>query len=336
MNNLYKKLLTIIIPCYNAEMYFERCVLSLEGINNDDVSILFVNDGSTDSTLELIEQWIKNHSNSYLINKKNGGYSSAINIGLDNCKSEYVLFLGVDDELDANGINNICGHLKKNKPDILAFSTKKFYDDKDGNVNEGEIDSITNYKKPGLYTTDIYSLYAKLKEDTWILFSRDTSRCFKLETIGKTRYFGHTGVSADGCFSSIVACQSKSFEFLNDVCYFWHLHKDSVSGRKKTVEKMEEELFVWFEFFTWITHFYPMETIPDPIMSHLFAYKKIIDILYDKGRVEIAAQHDRFAKQFSKQIIKEYNISTKSLIKIKCPWIYKLYCKIRRGQIEND
>lgn len=334
MNNLYKKLLTIIIPCYNAELYFERCVLSLERINNDDVSILFVNDGSTDSTRNLIERWIKNHSNSYLINKQNGGYSSAINIALDNCNSEYVLFLGVDDELDADGINNICEHLKKNKPDILFFSTKKIYDDIDGHIIEGEIDSITNYKKPGLYTTDVYSLYTKLRKDTCILFSRDTSRCFKLESIGKTRYFGNTGVSADGCFSSIVACQSRSFEFLNDVCYFWHLHKDSVSGRKKTIEKMEEELFVWFEFFTWITNFYPMKTIPDPIISHFFAYKKIIDILYDEGRIEIASKHEEYVKQFSKQILKKYNISIKSLIKIKYPWIYRLYCKTKETSKE--
>lgn len=74
-----------------------------------------------------------------------------------------------------------------------------------------------------------------------------------MDTIGKTRYFGKTGISADGCFSSIVACKSKSFEFMNDVCYFWHLHEDSLSGRKKTIEKIEEELCVWTEFFTWIT-----------------------------------------------------------------------------------
>lgn len=327
MNHPYKKLLTIIIPCYNAERYFERCVLSLEGIDKEDVSILFINDGSTDSTQDLIKRWMEKHSNSKLINKQNGGYSSAINTGLDICNSEYVMFLGVDDELLAKGINDICKQLKKNKPDILFFSTKKFYDDINGNIIEGEIDPITNYQNIGLYETDVYSLYKKLNKDTWILFSRDTSRCFKLETIGKTRYYGHTGVSADGCFSSIVACQSKSFQFLNDVCYFWHLHKDSISGRKKTIEKMEEELSVWFEFFTWLTNSYPMKTIPDPIMSHFFAYKKIIYMLKGKGRDEIASKHEEYTRQFSKQILNNYNISIKSLIKIKCPWLYRIYYK---------
>lgn len=334
MDYLYKKLLTIIIPCYNAEQYFERCVLSLEGINKDDVSVLFINDGSTDLTQVLIEKWMQKHSNSDLINKQNGGYSSAINTGLDNCNSEYVMFLGVDDELDTEGINNVCRQLKKNKPDILYFSTRKFYDDINNDIIEGEIDPITKYTKAGLYITDVYSLYKELKKDSWILFSRDTSRCFKLEAIGKTRYFGHTGVSADGCFSSIVACQSKSFEFLNDTCYFWHLHKDSVSGRIKTVEKMEEELTVWFEFFTWIVNFYPMKTIPDPIMSHFFAYKKIIDILSNKGRTEMATRHEEYTKQLAKQILKKYNISIKSLVRIKCPSLYKFYCKIKETSKE--
>ena len=99
-------------------------MLSLEGVNPNNVSILFINDGSTDLTQELINRWIKTHSNAYLINKENCGYSSAINTGLNNCNTEYVMFLGVDDELVADGINNICAHLIKNKPDILAFSTR--------------------------------------------------------------------------------------------------------------------------------------------------------------------------------------------------------------------
>ena len=63
MNKDINRLLTIVIPCFNAEKYFTRCVTSLEGINSDMVTILFVNDGSTDSTQFLIDNWRQNHPN---------------------------------------------------------------------------------------------------------------------------------------------------------------------------------------------------------------------------------------------------------------------------------
>lgn len=325
-----KRLLTIIIPCFNAEKYFDRCMLSLEGVNPNNVSILFINDGSTDLTQELINRWIKTHSNAYLINKENCGYSSAINTGLNNCNTEYVMFLGVDDELVADGINNICAHLIKNKPDILAFSTEKIYDDIDKKNLVTELDTITKFRNPGLYTDDIYSLYEKLGKDISILFVRDTSRCLKMETIGKTRYFGKTGISADGCFSSIVACKSQSFEFLNEVCYLWHLHKDSMSGSKKTIDKMEDELIVWAEFFTWITTSSLMKNIPEPIVDYIFVYSDVIDILYSQGRTEIALNHKVLAEKFSRKILKNHTISFKSRMKLLLPKVYN-YIRRQRG-----
>ena len=179
------------------------------------------------------------------------------------------------------------------------------------------------------YIYDIYTLYKKLGKDALILFVRDTSRCFKMDTIGKTRYFGKTGISADGCFSSIVACKSKSFEFMNDVCYFWHLHEDSLSGRKKTIEKIEEELCVWTEFFTWITTSSQTKNIPDPIIDYLFIYKELIDVLYREGRTEFATKHEIHLKKFMIKILNNHTISAKSRVKIKYPGIYKVYMNAR-------
>lgn len=328
MNRDIKKLLTIVIPCFNAEKYFERCVLSLEGINSDMVTILFVNDGSTDSTQTLIERWIHTHPNSFVINKENGGYSSAINAGLNNCNSDYIMFMGVDDELVSDGINYICSHLQKNNPDILAFSTEKIYDDSDIDSNR-EIDVYTNYTNPGFYEQDLYSLYNKIGHNSMILFTRDTSRCFKTNVIGEIRYFGKRGVSADGCFSCMVASKSKSFEFLNEVCYLWHLHKDSVSSKKITSEGIEEELNIWSKFFAWVAFSFPIKGIPDPLIVYLFKYKKLINTIYDEGSIELASKHRKMIRQFSKKILANYTLSLKSRIKIMYPKLYKIYTRLK-------
>ena len=89
-------LLTIVVPCYNGEAYIRRCTKNLESLQ-EDISILFVNDGSTDASRQMIEEWIRTRPNAFLITKPNGGYSTAINCALEACGSEYVTFLGVDD-----------------------------------------------------------------------------------------------------------------------------------------------------------------------------------------------------------------------------------------------
>lgn len=314
-------ILTILIPCYNGEKYIRRCLNSLDGIKSSELVFLFINDGSEDDSPKIIEEWVKKRRNAILINKKNGGYCSAINAGLDRCDSEYFMILGVDDEVYASGIDVICNHLVENRPDILAFTTMMINDDEH---DVDEIDPHTYYKHPGLFKTDLYSLYNEYKNDVRILFTRDTSRCFKLSTIGDLRYYGSTGVSADGCFSTLVACKSKSFEFINEKGYRWHIHNDSVSSRKKTEGKLLEEADVWNSFFTKISEDESDQKIAAPIVSMFFVYTRLIKSLHELGKHSIAHTHEKAAKRFAKWARKSKYLPIASKMKLVFPRIYTL------------
>ena len=321
-------LLTIIVPCYNAEKYLNRCFSSLASLNEKDITVLFVNDGSTDKTLQVLEHWAENRANVCIVSKENGGYATAINTGLDHCGSEYVMFMGVDDELVAEGIDRVCFDLREEHPDILTFSTVKYYDDaKEGGVQR-EIDSSTKYTKPGFYTMDAVALYRKLGCDAWILFSRDTSRCFKMTLLGELRYFGKTGVSADGCFASLAACKAKSFSFVNELCYLWHVHRDSVSGRSKTMEKLVEEAEVWAAFFAQIRM--EFASIPDPIINHFFVYKKLIVALRAAGMTALAQEHEIGAKAFSTWALKSIPLSKKARFKLMFPKLFSFVLEMSK------
>lgn len=331
MIDLVKKdndqLLTVIIPCYNAEKYLDRCLSSLEKINPEDISLLFVNDGSTDSTQEILEKWIVDHVNARIISKENGGYATAINEGLDFCRTEYVMFMGVDDELVLDGIVSVCQQLREKQPDILFFSTQKFYDDADGTDTQTEIDAITKYDNPGFYNSEAYTLYSKIGRDTYIFYYRDTSRCFKMSLLEGLRYFGKTGVSADGCFSSLAACRAQSFALVNEIGYRWHVHRDSVSGRPKTLEKFIEEADVWELFFKHIQK--NVASIPDPIINHYFSYRKLIRILRDEDQVSIACKHKKSLKTFSVWAIKNSVLSNKARLKLLFPRLFECVNNIR-------
>lgn len=116
-------LLSIIIPVYNLEQYIRITLDSLIKEMSDDVEIIVVNDGSLDNSEFAVNEYIDSHTNYniHLCTKKNGGVSSARNIGTDKSNGEYVLYLDGDDYLSEGSLKAIVNSLKINKPDILFW-----------------------------------------------------------------------------------------------------------------------------------------------------------------------------------------------------------------------
>lgn len=94
-----QKMVSVIIPAYNAEKYIQRAICSVLNQTYSNCEIIIVNDGSTDSTREAVEFFSKNDDRVRLINTENGGVSRARNIGIEAAKGEYISFLDADDEL---------------------------------------------------------------------------------------------------------------------------------------------------------------------------------------------------------------------------------------------
>lgn len=92
-----KETISIIVPVYNAEKTLRRCVKSLTGQSYGNIEILLVNDGSKDGSLSLCREFEKTDKRIRVIDKPNGGVSSARNAGLDAAAGEYVMFCDSDD-----------------------------------------------------------------------------------------------------------------------------------------------------------------------------------------------------------------------------------------------
>ena len=99
--------ISIIIPCYNAEQYIDRCLASVvnQSIGLDKLEIICVNDASTDGTWEKLCFWERQYQNEILLVdcEENGKLGKARNIGLAHASGKYVAFLDADDwmELDS-------------------------------------------------------------------------------------------------------------------------------------------------------------------------------------------------------------------------------------------
>ncbi len=125
--------ISIIIPVYNAEKYIESCINSAIDQTYDDIEILVINDGSTDST-ELILKKFEN--NIKIINKENGGTASALNMGIKHMTGEWFKWLSADDILKKDAIEKLVFQIQKLGKQVKNYILYSNYDliDKDGKV----------------------------------------------------------------------------------------------------------------------------------------------------------------------------------------------------------
>lgn len=109
---------SIVIPVYNAEGYLEECIESALNQTYKDIEIIAVNDGSTDSSLKILNQYSDKIK---IIIKDNGGTASALNLGIRNMQGEWFKWLSADDVLYPNAIEELILAAKKlgNKKIIL-------------------------------------------------------------------------------------------------------------------------------------------------------------------------------------------------------------------------
>ena len=128
MNNIK---VSIIIPVYNSEKYLRQCLDSVINQTFKDIEIIVINDGSTDNSLQIIQEYVNKYSNIKLINKQNEGCYKARNIGLETATGEYIAFLDADDIWRPEKLKKTLDFMTK-KGAAFAFTA---YDYGDKNAN---------------------------------------------------------------------------------------------------------------------------------------------------------------------------------------------------------
>lgn len=98
-------LVTIIVPIYNTEKYLEECIESILNQTHQKLEIILVNDGSTDKSKEIIENFHKKDSRIKAFHRENSGVSATRNFGIDAATGEYICFSDADDKLEPNYVD---------------------------------------------------------------------------------------------------------------------------------------------------------------------------------------------------------------------------------------
>ena len=118
-------MISIIIPVYNTEKYLRRCMDSILNSAYKDFEILLINDGSTDSSPAICEEYSRQDSRIKVIHQKNQGVSVARNTGLDYCQGEWIVFVDSDDFISKDFLSLIAKEVHQDK-DLLLFDFSKY------------------------------------------------------------------------------------------------------------------------------------------------------------------------------------------------------------------
>lgn len=132
---------SLIIPVYNVEKYLDRCIASIAKQSFTDYEAIFVNDGSTDNSRDLCEKLISEYPNFRLVNKKNGGLTSARILGFHESCGQYISFIDSDDYLHPEYLKMLYETASIHHADVSMCC---YYTDKEGEIVEVKLDFPDN------------------------------------------------------------------------------------------------------------------------------------------------------------------------------------------------
>ena len=141
-------LVSVIIPVYNVEKYLRECIDSVINQTYKNLEIILVDDGSTDSSGKICDEYVEKDERITAIHQKNGGLSQARNRGLEESTGEYIYFLDSDDYISLDAIEKLYAIAETQKPDFVFFDAISFEDSSKG------FDIEQRYKRNKIYNVN--------------------------------------------------------------------------------------------------------------------------------------------------------------------------------------
>ena len=123
-----KELITVIVPVYNIKKYLQRCVDSILAQSYQTFELILIDDGSTDGSSQICDEYVAVDPRVKVIHKKNAGVSAARNDGIGLASGTYLAFIDGDDWIEADYLKKLVQAIAENKADEAAASFKYVYE----------------------------------------------------------------------------------------------------------------------------------------------------------------------------------------------------------------
>ena len=237
MNN---ELISIIVPIYNTEKYLHECLNSIQQQTYPYFECIMVNDGSTDSSGIICQEYVENDSRFRYFEKDNGGVASARNLGLERSGGgAYITFIDSDDWVEPNYLDVLYTALKENDTDVAISTYKRFAQDGVFYLRSysREDDEFLNI---GTRSRDSFlEILPRLGELDHSFYSI-SSKLIKREIIGNLLFDEQISYAEDLNFFFYLYLGVESVVYVRDYTYVYRTHDASTSQNVNELKALQE------------------------------------------------------------------------------------------------
>lgn len=227
-------LISVIVPVYNAEKYLDTCFRCLKSQTYTHFEVIFIDDGSTDQSFEMLKEYQKQDGRIHAFNQKNSGVSAARNRGLELAKGEYIAYIDVDDRIKPDYFERLLSDAIEYSADIVCCGYEEVTFGTDG--TEQIIRTVVNQEgfrahaegcidDSIIYGSYVYIVWAKLfKKETALLerfapirYGEDTRYMFAIvqhkPNIYLSSYVGYSYIRWENSATLTSKIKTREYEY---------------------------------------------------------------------------------------------------------------------------
>lgn len=306
-----EELISIVIPVYNVRKYIERCIESVINQTYTNTEIILVDDGSTDGSERICDEYASKYNNVKVIHKKNGGLSSARNAGIEIAKGKYIGFVDSDDFIDKRMYEILYKNMIKESADISICNIYKF-------SNYDEVNETTENEKLEIFEgIDIQ----KNLQNNYFIMVVAWNKLYKRKLFKKTRY-PNGKIIEDAAIIHYLLDDSKKIVVSNLELYYYFQRNDSIMHNSN--ERLLDELdalydrIKFYEKRQYQNYDFYNYTLKKYVEKFWYLFKNINK--YKRYNRKIYIKYFEYLKQI---LMKDKDLSKKEKIK------YELFCRFR-------
>lgn len=309
-NTIENPKVSVIIPVYNTEKYLREALDSIVNQTLKEIEIITINDGSTDSSLDILNEYAKKDNRIIVYSQENQGQAIARNFGIEKSKGKYIYFFDSDDILLHEALEETYNKCEKDNLDLCFFDADIFFDDIEYNL-------YFDYKRCHLLEDKIYN-GLEITNKLLDINKFRASPCLYLlnaDFLNRIKLYFHNVIYEDELFGSLLYIQAKRVGF---ICKSFFLRRVRFNS---TITKP-------YSSYNLSSHFFIINQLIEFSNGNKY-YKKIID-RFCKNIVNVAVYrasslgfNERLSCVFVSLIRYHAYIKIKSIIVCLFPFIIK-------------
>ena len=226
---------SVVIPVYNVEDFLGECLDSIVNQTLDDIEIICVNDGSTDKSLDILNDYASRDDRFTVIDQENGGHAVATNRGMKLAKGKYLFLMDSDDILELSALEDTYNLAEKKDVDFVLFQAINYY------MDTGEYVKKENYSMNALadYVGDRVFNYRDVKDYLFDISVTPWTKLYNREFIERSgASFPEGLVFEDNVFFWEVLFNAERIVFLRKHLFIrrWYSESSTQSGGKQFID----------------------------------------------------------------------------------------------------